>query len=57
MKKKASKGTRRAKVRDLPDRRRSAASVKGGARTLVNPRPELQSSLCWIALDPPQQQR
>jgi len=48
MKKKATKGAKKAKVRDLPTRKR-AAGVRGGATTsAVQTKQSLQLDSCWV---------
>ena len=49
MKKKATKGARKAKVRDLPTRKRAAARVKAGAMSsAVQAKETLQLDTCWL---------
>jgi len=49
MKKKATKGARKAKVRDLSTPKRAAARVKAGATSsAVQAKETLQLDTCWI---------
>lgn len=47
--KKATKGTKKAKVRDLPTKKGATAGVKGGATSsIVDLKNTLQSGTCWL---------
>jgi len=49
MKKKATKGATKSKVRDLTTRKRAAARVKAGAAsTTVQTKQALQLDSCWL---------